>query len=159
MLYVRVAVGLVLVGVFLAINVIAFRAGEWRVQAAWDRDVAAFTELMLAREQEARAKEQALVAERQKAEVRYEQEKRRRTAAAVAAGDELGRLRNAIVASASARAGGEPTATCPGTDAAAPERELFGECAQALHRMAEAADRLSAQVLGLQDYTTNVCMK
>jgi hypothetical protein len=159
MLYVRAAVGLVLIGIILVINVISFRAGEWRVQAAWDRDVAEFTELMLAKEQQARAKEQALVDEKQRVEVLYEQEKRRRAAAAASAGGELDRLRHAIVTAARARAGGEAPDARPGTDAAPVERELFGECAAALHRMAETADRLAAQVAGLQGYVTNVCVK
>ena len=38
------------------------------------------------------------------------------------------------------------------------ERELLGNCAEALTSMGQTADRLEAKIVGLQSYVTKVCL-
>lgn len=77
------------------------------------------------------------------------------TAAAAAASDELGRLRNAIAA-ASGPAPKDPAASGQPHDPAV-WPQLFGSCATALQQLAANADGLESQVSGLQSYVRNVC--
>jgi ATPase subunit of ABC transporter with duplicated ATPase domains len=110
----------------------------------------------LAAHKAAREREQELVAQRQKAEELYVTEKRKAAAAAAGARTELGRLRDQLAA-------GRPAPTDPATpirvDGGSPEAQLLGACASALVGVAEDADRLAAQVIGLQAYVRGVCQK
>lgn len=112
------------------------------------------------RESEARRKKEAeLQAAKQKAEEQYEAEKRRRIASSAAAQSELGRLRSVLEARAAERGAGDaPTKSQPGADGATGVEELFGRCATRVVDLAGVADQLSAQVIGLQLYVTNVCL-
>ena len=104
-----------------------------------------------------REREQALNQARQKAEERYVEKKRRATVAAGRARTELDGLRDTLYALGAPAAGQDPAAACR-TDAGALERQLLGQCAAALVGVAGEADRLAAQVLGLQGYVREVCL-
>lgn len=101
-----------------------------------------------ANEKAARAREHALVAAKQKAEEAYEAKKLTNRRAIAGAQSELGRLRDTLAA----RAATQTAPACTRTDAATTERELFGQCAQALTDVAAEADRHAATVTGLQSY-------
>lgn len=75
----------------------------------------------------------------------------RSQAAAVAARGELDQLRDVLARS------GEAAASSPGTDGG-PYRELLGECAVEVARLAAEADRLASQTRGLQAYALEVCV-
>jgi hypothetical protein len=104
-----------------------------------------------------------LVSERQKLEEKYVREKNKAASAAAGAESELDRLRDEL-ATKSSIPGSNPT--CP---SAAPssgdhggtglESELLGHCAKTLVGLAAEADRLEAQVVGLQQYIKGVCLK
>ena len=106
-------------------------------------------------EQAARDREQTLSVFRQQAEEKYVQEKNRAAAAASRARAELDGLRDALYRSTPVAQ--TPGATCR-TDDTATQRELFGQCASALVGMAAEADRLAANVVGLQGYVSGVCL-
>lgn len=126
----------------------AYVEGKHTVQAEWNKQ-------KLDAEIAARAKEQALVAEKQKAEEAYVQEKRKAARAAADARTELDQLRNALAATGQP---GQVTAAGPRiNDRAGLESELLGQCASALVSMAAEADRLEAWIVGLQGYVKNVC--
>lgn len=78
------------------------------------------------------------------------------------AGTEQQRLRATIAQlnTAAARAADVPTAAAtepaPSADAATTARELLGQCSGQYAAVAAAADALSAQVLGLQDWARMV---
>lgn len=136
--------------------------GAWQVQAwRYDARFSAMQEAhavsLQAAEQAAREREQALNQARQKAEERYVEEKRRATVAAGRARTELDGLRDTLYALGAPAAGQDPAAACR-TDAGALERQLLGQCAAALVGVAGEADRLAAQVLGLQGYVREVCL-
>ena len=52
-----------------------------------------------------------------------------------------------------------PTGTASGNHGAGGlERELLGNCAEALTSMGQTADRLEAKIVGLQSYVSKVCL-
>lgn len=103
---------------------------------------------------DALATQQTLERERQKVEARYAQLKRTAASDAAAADHALRGLRDALA---------DASATRPGAGASAPDRadgdprnDIIGECAAAAAALAVHADRLAAQVIGLQDYVSRV---
>lgn len=135
--------------------------GTWQVQAwRYDAQISAMQEAhavsLQAAEQGARQREQALNQARQKAEERYVEEKRLAAVAAGRARTELDGLRDTLYALGAPATGQGATTACR-TDAGALERQLLGQCATALVGVAGEADRLAAQVLGLQGYVREVC--
>lgn len=155
----RVLVAAVLLVVLGATHFTAYRAGRAHVRAAWDKERAELTAKALEAEQAARKKEQELVAQRQKLEEKYAQDKRKAAAAAAGAQSELDRLRDAIAAAPGCQAGANPAAASRAAGASRLESELLGHCAQALTDLAAEADRLETRVLGLQQYVKEVCLK
>lgn len=148
-MYWRVAF-LLVVAVFLAgTHWKTYTMGKQTVQAAWDKQVAEA-------EKQAREKELKLVAEKQKAEEAYVQEKQKAARAAAGARTELDRLR----AELASRGEASPNpAAGPRVDGRAGlEQELLGQCASALVSMAAEADRLEAWIIGLQGYVKGVCL-
>lgn len=135
----------------------AYRTGKGVVRAEWDKDKAQRMAQALEAEQAARKKEQELVAERKKLEDRYAQNKRKADISAAAARTELDRLRDELAAPRD-RASKDP-ATASRADAGTFEGQLLGACATALVAVASDADRLAAQVVGLQQYVAGVCQK
>lgn len=157
MIYTHVAAGL------LGAAVAAF--GIWQVQD-W-RYIAKIAQMQEAYEvslrkstEAARAQEQALSAAKQKAEEAYALEKRKAAVAARNARSELDGLRNELYAiPVQNRSSDTNTTATPRVNGATIERQLLGECATALVEVAANADRLATQVLGLQSYVANVCVK
>lgn len=136
--------------------------GTWQVQAwRYDARISAMQEAhavsLQAAEQGAREREQALNQARQKAEERYVEEKRLAAVAAGRARAELDGLRDTLYTLDAPAAGKGTTPACR-VDAGAIERQLLGQCATALVGVAGEADRLAAQVLGLQGYVREVCL-
>lgn len=155
----RVWAALVLAAFLAFTHFTAYRSGRAHVRAAWDKDIAVRAEASLKAEQEARAKEQALIKSRQQAEVKYAEEKRKAAAAAAGAKSELDRLRDELAQPAPARSTpSDPAAAERAAGAARLERELLGACATALTDLASEADRLEARIVGLQAYVKNVCL-
>jgi hypothetical protein len=133
-----------------------YGAGKNAVQVKWNADVSKQIQNALAAEQAARAKEQALAAQRQELEKRHADEKRRAAAAAASANAELDRLRRQIAATAGHNSPAD-SGSAPGADGAAAFPELFGQCAGALVELGQEADRIKAIASALQDYAKNVC--
>lgn len=134
--------------------------GTWQVQGwRYTSQIAQIqkvhAEQLQKAEQAARDREQALSVFRKQAEEKYVQEKNRAAAAASRARTELDGLRDAIYRSTPVSQ--DPAAACR-TDDTATQRELFGQCASALVGMAAEADRLAANVVGLQGYVRGVCL-
>lgn len=107
-------------------------------------------------ERAARAREHQLTAAKQQAEERYELEKVNAATANAGARAELERLRHKLAQRQTLR---NTTATPrTGFDATTPsERNILGNCAQTAVEVAGDADRLAAQLTGLQDYVRTVC--
>lgn len=109
--------------------------------------------------QEHRTTETVLRADKQALEEAYEVLKDSSERDRAGARAELDRLRH-VLAQRKARPSPGPsgTATCPGptVDEAPAERELFAQCAAALVDLAEEADRVRIQLIGLQGYVEKV---
>lgn len=100
--------------------------------------------------------ERKLVQDRQKAEERYEEQRKKAASAAAGARTELDRLRHEL---ALRGAHGSDTAPSARTDdQGAVERGLLGVCATELQELGAEADRLAGKVTGLQDYVKSVCL-
>lgn len=136
----------------------AYKTGRAIVRAEWDKDIAERTALALKAEQDARAKEQALQAAKQKVEVNYAAQKKRDAVALSNAQSELDQLR--VTLSAVSSATSQDTGTTARADGAGRlERELLGHCAQSLTELAREADRLETKLVGLQGYVKDVCQR
>lgn len=134
-------------------------AGAWQVQAwRYDGQLAAVhaqqAQALQQAQADALATQQTLERERQKVEARYAQLKRTAASDAAAADHALRGLRDALA---------DASATRPGAGASAPDRadgdprnDIVSECAAAAAALAQHADRLAAQVIGLQDYVSRV---
>lgn len=159
LVYWRIVAAALIVVMLAVTHVWAYHEGKASGKTALDKAVAEQTRKTLELERQARAKEQQLVVEKQKAEAQYAQAKRQAAVAATTAVSELDRLRHELAAS-SARGAGQDTATAPRAPSRAGlESELLGHCAQALTGMAAEADRLEALVVGLQAYVKGVCLR
>lgn len=141
--------------VFAVLIAVILAASHWKVYVAGKNAVLAQVQAeALSNEQAARAREQQLVAAKHKAEEEHAAFKLRTQRAVAGAQSELGRLRD-VLATRQAATTATPST---GTDAAATtERQLFGQCAETLAGVAQQADQLAAQVIGLQGYIKNVC--
>ena len=158
-LYMRAAI-IFFVSVALAAAVWKIRHGglvdgRAEVRAEWQADIAQRTAAALVASEAARATERALTSAKQKVEAEYANEKKRRAAADLLVADGLRKLQNAI--SAGSRATGADTATKPGDDAD-PRDSIVAECASALVRLDKEARSMAGQVIGLQGYTSGVCV-
>lgn len=132
---------------------------DWRYNARISQMQEAHAVSLKNSTEAARAQEQALGQAKQKVEEAYAIEKRKAAVAARNARIELDGLRNELyVLSAPApNPGANPTTTAR-INAGSVERRLLGECAAALLEVAEGADSLAAQLIGLQGYVRNVCV-
>lgn len=155
----RVWIAAVILVVLSATHFTAYRSGKAAVRAVWDKEKAELTAKALAAEQAARTKEQALVVQRQQAEKRYVEEKRKAAVAAAGAGSELERLRNALAERDRELATADSAASSRANGGARLERDLLGNCATALAELGAEADRLEARIVGLQSYVKQVCLK
>lgn len=162
-MYLRIAILTVILVALGATHWKAYHTGFAVAQSEARKKELENQQALLQAEQAARAKEQMLVSERQKLEEKYVREKNKAASAAAGAESELDRLRDELAATAS-RPGSNPT--CPSATSssgdhggAGLESELLGHCAKALVGLAAEADRLEAQVVGLQQYIKGVCLK
>lgn len=137
----------------------AYRSGKAAVTSLWNAEKLEYTAKALKTEQEARAKEQKLLAQRQQVEKKYVDEKQKAAAAAIASKSALDSLRYELTkAPASCPTAADPTAASRAAGGARLERDLLGACAAALTDLATEADRLEAIIVGLQQYVKNVCL-
>lgn len=155
----RVWVAAVLIVVLGATHFTAYRSGRAHVRAAWDKERAELAAKAVEAEQAARKKEQALLAQRQQAEKRYVDEKRKAATAALAAESALDGLRNTLAERDRELATADSATSARVNGGARLERDLLGSCATALVGLAEEADRLEARIVGLQSYVKQVCQK
>lgn len=154
----RVWVAAIVLVVLGATHFTAYRSGKAVVRAARDKERAELSARALQAEQQARKRERQMVAQRQKLEERYAEDKRKAAAAAAGAQSELGRLRDAIATAPSCGAPTDPAAATRAAGASRLELELLGNCATALTDLAAEADRLETRVVGLQQYVKDVCL-
>lgn len=132
-------------------------ANGWRLGQQLSNLQATHAQALATAESQARAREQSLVAAKQKAEEAHEVNKKQSQRAIAGARSELDRLRDLLATRAASHPAADP-APSAGTDAAAcTERELLGEGAGHLAELAAEADRLTATVSGLQGYIRGVC--
>lgn len=142
--------------IFAVLIAVTLATSHWKAYVAGKNAVIKQAQAeAMANEQAARQREHHLIAAKHKAEEDYATIKRTTQRAIAGAQSELGRLRDTLAARQAAPA----TTTSAGTDAAAPvERELFGQCAEALADMAGEAGRHAATLTGLQTYVRGVCL-
>lgn len=134
-------------------------AGAWQVQAwRYDGQLAAVRAQQAQALQRAQAQaldtQQQLERERQKVEARYARIKRRAASDAAAVQHDLDGLRQQLATASAPRPGAG--ASAPAGADGDPRNDIIGECAAAAAALAVHADRLAAQVLGLQDYVGRV---
>lgn len=157
MIYTHVAAGLI--GACIA-AVGVWQVQDWRFNARISKMQEAHEISLRKSAEAARAQEQALGAAKQKAEEAYAIEKRKAAAAARNARAELDGLRDELYAiPAPASNQNTNSITADRVNGITIERQLLGECATTLVEVAANADRLAAQVLGLQSYVANVCLR
>ena len=144
--------------VFAALVLAILATSHWKAYVAGKSAVLTQVKAeAMANERAAREREHALLADKQKAEEAYVTLKTNTQRAVAGAQSELGRLRVVLDARREAAA---TASTATGVDAAAaPERQLFGQCAETLAGVAQQADQLATQVSGLQGYVRAVCSK
>lgn len=135
----------------------AWAVQDWRYDAKLAQMNQAYAQGLQKAEQAARSREHDMLAARQKAEERYELEKRKAAVAGSRARSELDGLRNELYA-ISPPSPKDPATPLRADDRASLERELLGSCASTLVGLAAEADRLAAVVVGLQSYVKNVCV-
>ena len=142
-----------------AVGLGVYRLDQSRQQLGYNRAQAEYTSQALAAEQAARAREQALQAEKTKVEAIYAKHKKAAELDAAGAADELERLRIALANAPAINPGASASAPA-GTDAGTNVvNQLFGACAQTLVGLAREADGLEARLVGLQTYVSQVCLK
>lgn len=129
------------------------RHGGEAVQAKWDADRVTQLQALTAA-QSAKSQAEDAIAKQLAAQTQaHTQALTRRDAAVAGARSELTRLRNALAAPSPA---GHPDpqapATGPATDGSGTFRGILRSCAEELVQVGEHADRLAAQVTGLQLY-------
>lgn len=152
----RLLVTAVLVAIFAFTHFTAYRFGAGVVKREWDKSVAEQRDLLMKAQEQIRQKEQELVEAKNESEKRYVEQKRKASADAANTERLLGRLRDELAARDAVPA--QAATPFTGVDGGAGlERDLFGACASTLVRMAQEADRLEAQVVGLQGYVNSVC--
>lgn len=136
----------------------AWAVQDWRYDAKLAQMRQAYAQGLQKAEEEARRREHDMLAARQKAEERYDQEKRKAAVAGSRARSELDGLRNELYAISPPADPKDPAPTLRADGRATLERELLGNCATTLVGMAAEADRLAAVIVGLQTYVKNVCV-
>lgn len=146
-------------GVFFLIVCLILSGTHWKAFVMGRQlNEARHAQALAAASERARAREQQLAEEKQKVEVRYEALKKSNARAVAGAQHELDRLRQQLAAADSAPAPSDSASAPRAYGGAGIEAQLLGSCAGALVGMAAEADRLAAQVIGLQSYVSRVCL-
>lgn len=135
----------------------AWQVQDWRYNARISVMQETYATRLQKSTEEARVKEHALLAAKQKVEDAYVADKRKAVVAANNARTELDGLRNELYALPALTPGANPAAASR-ANASTVERQLLGECAGALYEVASTADLLAAQLVGLQSYVRDVCV-
>jgi hypothetical protein len=135
-------------------HTLAYKAGRAAVRGAWDADIALRSASALAASEKRRNDEKALSAETLKVANDLALQNTRRAAAERAAADSL----RSFKATLYAPVGADPAAAGRVDGTGGLERELLGQCADALANLASTADRLEGKVVGLQGYVAGVCL-
>lgn len=136
----------------------AWAVQDWRYDAKLAQMHQAHAQGLQKAEEDARRREHDMLAARQKAEERYELEKRKAAVAGSRARSELDGLRDQLYAISPPAGPKDPAPALRADGRATLERELLGSCATTLVGVAAEADRLAAVVVGLQAYVKNVCL-
>ena len=140
----RLAAALLLLTTLSASHWKAYVSGRQAATAHWQAEA-------LNAERTARSREQALITAKHHAEEAYVAQQRINRRALAGAQSDLGRLRDTLAAPSPTTSAGAPA--CARVDAApTPERQLLGQCAQALTELAGHADAHAATISGLQSY-------
>lgn len=132
------------------------KAGRAEVQSAWDADKAQRMAAALAASEAARAREQALMAEKARIEGIYAIAKKNAASAAAGAADELGRLRDELAKAAAGATRGGASSPSGGTHGAG-TGELLGACAGDYQAVAREADRIAGKLTALQAFVAGSC--
>lgn len=142
---------LVLAAALVFTHFTAYRGGRAVVAADWNAERLELAQKALEASESARAKEQILQGKVVEVDKKYQSEKKRRAADAVAAAGELQLLEAAIAART------RPTSCAPsGTDGAS-EGGLLLACGKELVGVAQEADSIAIRLTGLQAYVSDVC--
>ena len=143
----RVWLAIVLAVFFAGTNLASYRAGKANVRAAW-------TAATLASNEATRQREKALSIANQGVDRDLQIDKARRAAADRATANSLRDFQTALAAKPD-----DSIAPSGAIGTGGLERELLGQCANALASLASTADRLENKVVGLQGYVQGVCLK
>lgn len=137
----------------IAALLVALAGGGWWCYSQGKKTVMAeWTAEKLMQSENARLREQAAQRTNEGIDRAYQVQKAADRVTAAAAADSL-RDFAAIIKPDS------PTSTTSGiVGRGGLERELLGNCAEALTSMGQTADRLEAKVVGLQSYVSKVCL-
>ena len=139
-----IAAGLV-AGLMLGIYVL----DRSRQALGYEKARAEYTEAALKASEQARAKEQELVAKNQKVSNDYQIEKQRRIADSRINASRLQELTNTLATNSD-------TATSSGIDD--PRDAIINQCAGAIVGLDGYAQEMAGKAKGLQDYANNVCL-
>lgn len=131
----------------------AYKIGGDQVTRAWDADKLVQANELTKLSEASRAKEQKMQEQTRKVTNDYYRQKQAHAAAAVRSADSLRDLQAEL---AKPGACGDPTTPSGANATVGLERELLGQCAKALTELGADADRLEAQVVGLQGYVSGV---
>lgn len=118
--------------------------GKSEVQAEWDADT-----LQALKDDKKNTKER--LEKNAKVDHKFQIEKAKLQAKSDSANAALNGLRDTLNSAKT----DNPTAACR-VDAGGTERELLGQCAATLVRLAKEADRVESKLTGLQDYVNQV---
>lgn len=122
-----------------------YHMGMTTVQAEWDKDT-----LQAIKDDDKTTKDR--ISSNAKVDQKHQLEKAQLQTHIADANAALDGLRDTL---ASAKQSNNPPAACR-VDAGGAERELLGQCATTLVRVAQEADRVEGKLNGLQDYVTRV---
>lgn len=131
----------------------AYKIGGDQVTRAWDAERLAQANELTKLSEASRAKEQKMQEQTRKVTNDYYRQKQAHAAAAVRSADSLRDLQAELAKPGTC---GDPTTPSRANGAIGLERELLGQCAKALTELAGDADRLEAQVVGLQGYVVAI---
>lgn len=128
------------------------RAGYLATKRAAAEQAAAVQAVAATEQAKAREREAALSEATRKAADAYRSDLARRGAAAAAVRADRDRLLDAVAAAPGACPAGPGASAAGGADGAAALRVVVRECSAALSQVAEALDRETSRLKGLQDY-------
>ena len=134
----------------------AYKIGGDQVTRAWDAERLDQANELTKLSEASRAKEQKMQEQTRKVTNDYYRQKQAHAAAAVRSADSLRDLQAELAQPGTCS---DPAAPSGANGALGLERELLGQCGQALKELAAEADGLEARVVGLQGYVNGVIAK